>query len=514
MDDGVTALSSAAHHTEPFPDFRARAWPRFGLRTKGMVSLLAMFVYVALFAVYITRDRQQLLDVVKEYGQVQGHEHVLSNMKSALILSTVELKDATAPRNAGPTRQGMSVHIAAIANELVDLAKRFPELEPGAAQFRTLAAAYRENEAQEVGAALRRSALGLVSGCDHALSAIEANRQALERRVEKANRDLFVVWTAGAAAGVVGFGILVALFFRRLANDIGSLERRAVAVVRGYRDAPLVVSRHDEVGRLALAVNGMQRELRRWEQQQEVQRQKRFHQEKMAAVGSLAAAVAHEVMNPIAAIAGIAQEIADSSDIAEAETQHKVRIHARVIIDQTARIGAIMRQVSDLTARHSSRPEPLDVNGLIAGTCGFIKYDRRFRNIRLVSSLDSTLPAAYAVADHVTQVLMNLLINAADSMDGLAGREPEISVATHLQGGEVMVEVRDNGSGMSPAVLERAFDEFFSTKPAEKGSGIGLFMCKTLIEQNGGWIRLESQPGTGTTARFVLPALARLVSVA
>ena len=100
---------------------------------------------------------------------------------------------------------------------------------------------------------------------------------------------------------------------------------------------------------------------------------------------------------------------------------------------------------------------------------------------------------------------MNLLINAADSMEGIKARKPTISVSTRAADGEFMLSVTDNGVGMAPAVLSQAFEESFSTKPAEKGRGIGLFLCKTLIEQNGGRIQLESKPGVGTTAQFFLP---------
>lgn len=100
---------------------------------------------------------------------------------------------------------------------------------------------------------------------------------------------------------------------------------------------------------------------------------------------------------------------------------------------------------------------------------------------------------------------MNLLINAADALSGDNGRKPAIRVATRVGDGEAVITVHDNGCGMEAAVLSQIFKESFTTKPPDIGRGLGLFLCKTLIEENHGHIALESTPGAGTTARVSLP---------
>ena len=111
------------------------------------------------------------------------------------------------------------------------------------------------------------------------------------------------------------------------------------------------------------------------------------------------------------------------------------------------------------------------------------------------------------MADHVTQILMNLLINAADAMDHITepGRRKLRISASRVADG-VHISVSDNGRGMSPDVLAKAFEKSFTTKPDGKGRGVGLFVCKTLIEEAGGRIALESSPGEGTTANLFLPS--------
>jgi signal transduction histidine kinase len=302
--------------------------------------------------------------------------------------------------------------------------------------------------------------------------------------------------------GAVAFGLTMTLFLTRLARDVKKLATRALDVVSGYRGPPVEVTRHDEVGDLIEAVNRMQSELRRWEQQLEIAREQRFHKEKMAAIGSLAAAVAHEINNPIAAIAGIAQSMKDAGQYTAAD---ETGINPpELILEQAKRIATISRQIAELTAPHSPGQELLDLNALVRNTCSFIGYDNRFRHIDLRLELDSQIPAVNAIADHLTQVLMNLLINAADALENMSGRKPTICVATQASQNEVVITVNDNGKGMDSAVLARAFEESYTTKPPDKGRGLGLFLCQSLIESSGNRIQLESTPGIGTTARISL----------
>ena len=326
---------------------------------------------------------------------------------------------------------------------------------------------------------------------------VNASRQLSERIV-------LIAITMGLL-GAVAFGATVMLFSNRLARDIRTLEARAIDVVGGYNGAPLDITRHDEVGGLMQAVNRMQREIRHRDQQLEISRQQRFHHEKMAAIGSLAAAVAHEINNPIAAITGIAQAMRDAKQTHLCQDAGVNGCYPELILEHAKRVASITRQVAELTAAHPPGPELLDLNALVTNTCNFISYDQRFRGIALVIEPDHDLPAIEAVADHLTQVLMNLLINAADTLDGVTDRKPTIRVVTRTADGGVLIKVSDNGCGMDRAVLSRTFDDSFTTKPVGKGCGLGLFLCKTLVEQRGGRIELESTPGVGTTAQIWLP---------
>jgi two-component system, NtrC family, sensor kinase len=452
------------------------------LRAKGFIALALLSVYVAAIALYVSHDRQRLLHIVQQLEHLHDQQESLVKVNAFVAHSIVAMQLILDSGVGAPRYEEVSLDFGAIRQGLPDLKNRHPEIAPVISEF----------ELREFDVAQTPTVDKMMSLRDVA-QRLNAKLEGIESLV--AGRSELLL-----------FGAVAAVFFTKLASDIRALETRALAIVGGYRGEALQVTRRDEVGRLMHAINRTQSILRDWERQREISRQKRFHQEKMAAVGSVAAAVVHEVSNPLAAIAGIAQRLVAVDSTASQFQAQTVRAQAQLILDQTQRIASIMRQVTDLRGPSSPEPELLDFNGLVGKTCSFVGYDGRFQGIDLITDLEPDMAAVRTIADHLTQVLMNLLINAADAMEGIVGRRPRIVVATRVGAGEVIVTVADNGCGMEPEVQAQAFEEWFSTKPADRGRGIGLFLCKALIEQNGGRIELESTPGEGTVARVFLPA--------
>jgi len=174
-----------------------------------------------------------------------------------------------------------------------------------------------------------------------------------------------------------------------------------------------------------------------------------------------------------------------------------------LILEQARRVSSITRQLAEFSAPHSQDVQLTDLNGLVRGTLSFVSYDRRLRGVELATDLDVTLPAVTLVEDYLTQVLMNLLLNAADAQEG--SKDKRILVTTTALPDGVKLQVIDNGSGMDADTLAHAFDEYFSTKPSGKGTGLGLAVCKSLLESMGGEITLASEPGKGTTVTLRLP---------
>lgn len=354
---------------------------------------------------------------------------------------------------------------------------------------------------------VRGSLHKLVFDLDQVTKQIRSRKQTLLEKYRETFDRLSLAWSFTAAIGILFLGSLVMFFVTRLAWDIRRVQDRALAIVEGYRGKPLAVTRHDELGSLIEAVNKMQFELRQNELQMELIRQQRFHKEKMAAVGSLAAVVAHEINNPLSAIVGAAQamaEIRPEPNNGDSNSNEYI-LQAKMILEQARRVMNISRQISEFSTPQSSEPEHLDLNNLIRNTVKFISFDRRFGTIDMVLNLDPELPAVRTVRDHLTQVVMNLLVNAADAAEGKANSKPQITIATRRTDEYAEITVTDNGVGMNRDTLARVFEEFFTTKPPGKGSGIGLAVSKSLIESDGGTISIESEPEVGTTATIRLP---------
>jgi signal transduction histidine kinase len=232
-----------------------------------------------------------------------------------------------------------------------------------------------------------------------------------------------------------------------------------------------------------------------------IARQKFFHREKMAAVGALAAGVAHEIGNPIAAMSGVLQEMVDE----QASGQRKVEWSGKLTVLQTQiqRLSAITREISGFAAPQPVERQLLDLNGLVRTTAGLMGYDKRMNRVSLRLDLDSQLPAVYGVADQLTQVIMNLLINAADALGSAENLAREIVLHSEVSGDNVCLTVSDNGTGMDMETLNRAFEAFYTTK--NKGTGLGLSLCYSILTGHGGTIEIDSTPGTGTQVRICLP---------
>lgn len=472
------------------------------LRAKGGLLFALMILYMAVTGVVLTRDRHTLLDMVGRLEYVQRFEARLTQANLMLARTIVLVNDNFAAQDVSLTAPTVVVELEAVRTAVDRLENRFPRLIFLSHALGPLA--------EQLDAAPSRGLLGVIRGTlhemvtelDHVTEEEQKHRGELLAAYRATNDALIQQGLLFSLVGVIGFGLIIAIFLTRLTLDIGDLKTRAFAIVKGYRGMPLEVSRRDELGSLMDSVNTIQDELRWRESQIELERQQRFHREKMAAVGSLAAAVAHEINNPITAIAGVAEAIQEQckgTDCAHLGRDCKPDL----ILEQARRVSHITRQLAEFSAPRPLDPQLTDVNGLVRSTCSFVAFDRRFRGVDLATHLDADLPAVTLVADHLTQVLMNLLINAADAVENETDRR--VKVETGRREDEAFVRVSDNGAGMDPDVLARAFDEFYTTKPSGKGTGLGLAVCKSLVEASGGRIELASKPGAGTVATVWLP---------
>jgi two-component system, NtrC family, sensor kinase len=227
---------------------------------------------------------------------------------------------------------------------------------------------------------------------------------------------------------------------------------------------------------------------------------------RLATVGQLAAGVAHEINNPLAAITTCAEATLRDFKQADANLRAQVAAHnwqfyLDEIIRQALRCKAITRGLLDLSRQRRARREPCAINALVERSVMLLVQRASERAIEITNDLDKAVCEVATDEAMVRQVLDNLLTNALDAT-GDGGR---ITVSTALQGERVRVEVADTGPGIAPELLARIFDPFFTTKEAGQGSGLGLAISTTLAEALGGALTVESKLGAGSRFRLWLP---------
>jgi signal transduction histidine kinase len=229
--------------------------------------------------------------------------------------------------------------------------------------------------------------------------------------------------------------------------------------------------------------------------------------DRLASVGMLAAGVAHEINNPLAYVLGnvefalnrLTSQAAHSSETAEVL---QALTHAR---EGSERIRHITRDLRVFCRSSEGEPKTVVNVGQVMESSISMAWNELRHRARLTRSFERV---ARVVGDQsrLGQVFLNLLVNAAQALPDEALEQNQIDVRIRSQSGTVVIEVHDNGSGMTPAQQKRVFEPFFTTKPRGVGSGIGLSICASIVSEMGGTIEVESRVGHGTTFRVLLPA--------
>jgi two-component system NtrC family sensor kinase len=218
--------------------------------------------------------------------------------------------------------------------------------------------------------------------------------------------------------------------------------------------------------------------------------------ERLASVGRLSAGLAHEIGNPLSAIMGLQDLMLAGAVGPEEQREFLERMRG-----ETERIHRILRDLLDF-ARPTNKPQeeeaPGNLSAAVSDTLALLAPQRELRRISIETSIPSDLPEVALSREHLLQVLLNLLLNAADAL----GEAGAIRIEARLQGRSVSLSVSDNGPGVSKEVAARIFEPFVSTKEVGKGTGLGLSVCRGLVESVGGSISLDESHTDG--ARFVV----------
>jgi PAS domain S-box-containing protein len=242
---------------------------------------------------------------------------------------------------------------------------------------------------------------------------------------------------------------------------------------------------------------------KRTEMEMAQQRNELAHLARVAMMGEMTASLAHELNQPLTAIlsnAQTAQRLLDDP----APDMKEIREILEDVVSDDKRAGEIIRNLRNLMKKSELKSEALDLNSVILEVIEIIRSDALIKNVSVAAQLAPELPAVRGDRIQLHQIMLNLTINALDAMKGIPVSERRLEIATkRINAHSVQVAVEDAGTGIPPDQIDKVFEPFFTSK--SHGLGMGLAICRSIINMHGGRIWATNNPGSGATFRFVLP---------
>ncbi len=293
---------------------------------------------------------------------------------------------------------------------------------------------------------------------------------------------------------------ILSLFGSRLiTRPLERLAKATKAVAKGQFDIQVALSAKDEIGKLAQSFNKMTSELDSRERALKDTQAALIQSEKLAAFGQLGAGIAHEVKNPLAGILGLTQ-----LSLRKAEKDTPVHENLTIIEKEATRCATIIQNLLKFARQEKVAFESVDLNQVANDAMAIVEHQLEMNKVKIQREFAPDLPVIPGNSNQIQQVLINLMINAQQAMEGNPG---EVTVTTaSSNSSHVQVQVRDNGPGIPEDLQAKIFEPFFTTKEVGKGTGLGLSVSYGIITEHKGDIQVESSSETGTIFKITLPA--------
>ncbi len=300
----------------------------------------------------------------------------------------------------------------------------------------------------------------------------------------------------------------------KISRPIRGMAEAAGKIAEGDYSQKVEITSDDEIGFLANNFNNMVSELvrahqelresaetleRKVEQRTAELRAMQAHliqSEKLAGVGKLAAGVAHEINNPLTCV------LTNSSLIlSDLPPDDPRREDLQAIVDETLRCRKIVKGLLDFARQTKPQKQRLDLNKVASDVIALVRNQASFQNISLDTDLDPALPPVLADADQMRQVVLNIILNAADAMP--QGGKIRVRSFFASKKDQAVLRISDNGPGIPAEIQDKMFEPFFTTK--KTGTGLGLAIAYGIMERHKGALKVESAPGQGTAIEVILP---------
>ncbi len=297
------------------------------------------------------------------------------------------------------------------------------------------------------------------------------------------------------AAGLLAATLVSYRLARGISRPISQLASAASRVAEGDFSRRISAESTDEIGCLTESFNTMAASLKvRDELLKEQTRQQLTRSERLAAIGRLAAGVAHEINNPLTGVLTFAHML-----LRNAQDHSQGKQDLENIIQATIRCRDIIRGLLDFSRQNVPHKEPSNLNDVVRRAMNLTRNQARIHGVDVVEKLDDSLPPLIIDPNQMQEVFVNIMVNAIDAMPEGGMLTVRTQWVREGDGKWVECAISDTGCGIPPENIERIFDPFFTTKQTDKGTGLGLAVSYGIVSEHNGHISVSSEPGQGTT---------------
>lgn len=296
--------------------------------------------------------------------------------------------------------------------------------------------------------------------------------------------------------GDQNLGVLVAIRLEQGKYAFSSADLRYGTILGSQISQAL--SNANLMGRLEEKVIELQNANQKLEETQ----QQLIQSEKLAAIGQLAAGVAHELNNPLTGILGFSQLLLEKNGLSKEDREDLEGIHT-----ESRRCRQIIQNLLKFSRRNEPRMEPVSIAAILKQTLDLVRYDIVTSGVDIVQEIQDDACDIFGDPSQIQQVFINVLNNAQQAMENQ--EKPRLIIQLWSEGKHTFIRFSDNGCGIEPSNLNRIFDPFFTTKPVGKGTGLGLSVSYGIIEAHKGTISVESEVGKGTKMTILFPIYER-----
>ncbi len=307
--------------------------------------------------------------------------------------------------------------------------------------------------------------------------------------------------TAAVVLIIVIFVVLLSilmcyLYFSRLALNMQRGLKQIQLLVRNQKPPELKITQRDEIGRLFSGINQLSTELDKKDQQLAFSRYTYFNQVRSASVKHLVGGLIHELGNPVAGIKGLIYDFR-SCESEEKEGQ------LQLIEEQIENLDRLNRQLIHFASGDSLDSEIIDISEQIRQFVYFLKLDERWYPVSLDVKLQPSLPAIFSSKEQISLLFNNICDNALVALQTSGKKIKNLSFGAYAEGNLVIVEIADNGIGMSKQLIDRCMEPYVTTQTESDGAGFGLTICRSVMEDLGGKISVESESGKGCRVKLI-----------